>query len=168
MAYHPGMNQTSRRVRIVLNPTQRAELAALQDDPTLTKVECDRVEMVVLSDGGLTPRQIAERSGYHVITVRQALRRYRALGTAVGGLRNRPTSRGATLLPAHQVQAALVGLLRQERPGGRRWTCPALAAALAAEGMHLSPGHVRQHLVQMGAVYGVVTGHRLLVWHLPE
>jgi hypothetical protein len=69
-------------LRINLTPNQRTAAQAARRDSTLTLLERDRVEMILLSAAGWRPPAIAEHLDYHAATVRHALKAYRAQGLA--------------------------------------------------------------------------------------
>jgi len=132
-------------IRITLSPDQWAAAQAARREPSLTPLERDRVEMVLLSAGGGRPPAIAQQLGYHATTVRTALKAYHAQGLA-GLWHQRPGPPPDTARRAHVTQA-LDRLLDQPRP----WTAAQLAQALRAAGLRLSTRQTRRYLQAMGA-----------------
>src|SRR5689334_25045449 len=100
---------------IALSPDQRAAAQAPRRDPTLTltPLERDRVEMILLSAGGWRPPAIAQHLDYHAATVRHALKAYQAHGLA--GLWHQRTGPPPDTARREQVTAALDRLLDQPR-----------------------------------------------------
>jgi len=132
-------------VRITLTPDQWAAAQAARRDPSLTPLERDRVEMVLLSAEGWRPPAIAQHLDYHAATVRHALKAYLSQGLA--GLWHRRPGPSPDTVRRTQVTAALDRLLDQPRT----WTAAQLAQALRAEGIHLSTRQTRRYLQAMGA-----------------
>jgi transposase len=132
-------------LRITLSPDQRAAAQAARRNPTLTPLERDRVEMVLLSAGGGSPPAIAEQLDYHAATVRAALKAYAARG--LSGLRHQRPGPPPDVVRRAQVTQALDRLLDQPRT----WTAAHLAHALRAEGIPLSTRQTRRYLQGMGA-----------------
>jgi len=132
-------------LRITVTPDHRAAAQAARRDPTLTPLERDRVEMVLLSAEGWRPPAIAQHLDYHAATVRHALKAYLARGLP-GLWHQRPGPPPDTARRA-QVTQALDRLLDQPRT----WTAAQLAHALQAEGIRLSPRQTRRYLQGMGA-----------------
>jgi putative transposase len=132
-------------LRITLTPDQWAAAQAARRDPSLTPLERDRVEIALLSAGGGRPPAIAQHLGYHVATVRHALKAYRAQGL-VGLWHQRPGPPPDTAR-REQVTQALDRLLGQPRT----WTAAHLAHALQEEGIQLSTRQTRRYLQGMGA-----------------
>ena len=132
-------------LRITLTPEQHDEVHTLRRDPTLSPADRDRVEMLALSAAGWPVGAIAEHLGYHPETVRRLFRRFPAAGfTAV---RHRSPGPGPDLVWRQRVQAALSGLLAQERT----WTAAQLAEALREHGIHLSARQTRRYLREVAA-----------------
>lgn len=132
-------------LRITLTPDQRAAAQAARRDPTLTPLERDRVEMVLLSAGGWRPPAIAQHLGSHATTVRTALKGYTAHGLT--GLWHQRPGPPPDTARREQVTAALDRLLDQPRT----WTAAHLAQALRADGILLSTRQTRRYLQGMGA-----------------
>jgi transposase len=132
-------------LRVSLTPDQWAAAQAARRDPTLTPLERDRVEMVLLSAGGWRPPGIAQHLGYHAATVRHALKAYRAQGLA--GLWHQRPGPPPDTARREQVTQALGRLLDQPRT----WTAAQLAHALQEEGIPLSTRQTRRYLQGMGA-----------------
>ena len=132
-------------IRVTLTSAQRAAAQAARRAPTLTRLERDRVEMVLLSAGGWRPPAIAQHLGYHAATVGHALKAYLAQGLP-GLWQQRPGPLSDTAR-REQVTQALDRLLNQPRT----WTAAQLAQALRAEGLPLSTRQTRRYLPAMGA-----------------
>jgi putative transposase len=132
-------------LRLTLTPDQRAAAQAARRDPTLTPLERDRVEMILLSAAGWHPPAIAEQLDYHAVTVRHALKAYQAQGLA--GLWHQRPGPPPDTARREQVTAALDRLLDEPRP----WTAAQLAQALRADGIPLSTRQTRRYLQGMGA-----------------
>lgn len=120
-------------------------MRAVRRDRTLTPAERDRVEMVLLSDGGRTVGEIAAHLGCCRATVRTVLKGFPVGGTA--GLRRRAPGPPPDAERRAQVIAALDRLLGQ----ARTWTAAQLAEALVEEGIALSTRQTRRYLQAMGA-----------------
>jgi putative transposase len=132
-------------LRITLTPDQRAAVQAARRDPTLTPLERDRVEMVLLSTMGWSPPAIAQHLDYHATTVRTALKRFAACG--LPGLWHQQPGPPPNTARREQVTQALDRLLDQPRT----WTAAQLAQALRAENIRLSTRQTRRYLQGMGA-----------------
>ena len=132
-------------IHLTLTEPERAAVQALRRDRTLAPAERDRVEMVLLSDAGWSPPQIAAHLACHPVTVRSVLKRFPAAGMA-GLRRARPGPPPDTARRAH-ITAALDGLLGEERT----WTAAQLATALGAQGITLSTRQTRKYLQRMGS-----------------
>ncbi len=131
--------------RITLSPTDREAVQALRRDRRLTPHEGDWVEMVLLSAGGWSPPRIASHLRCHPETVRRLLKRFQQTGPTV--LRQRRTGPPPDAARRQQVVTALNDLLGEDRT----WTARHLAAALAAQGIHLSARQTRRYLAGMRA-----------------
>jgi transposase len=132
-------------LRITLSPEQRAAAQAARRDPTLTPLERDRVEMVLLSTLGWSPPAIAQHLGYHAATVRTALKAFAARG--LPGLWHQRPGPPPDTARREQVTAALDRLLDQPRT----WTARQLAHALQEGGIALSTRQTRRYLQALGA-----------------
>ncbi len=132
-------------LRITLTPDQRTAVQAARHDPTLTPLERDRVEMLLLSAAGWSPPAIAQHLGCHAATVRGVVKAWPTTGLA-GLRRHRPGPARAVERRA-RITAALDRLLDQPRT----WTAAQLAQALQDEGFALSTRQTRRYLQAMGA-----------------
>jgi putative transposase len=132
-------------LRITLSSDQRAAAQVARRDPTLTPLERDRVEMVLLSAAGWSPPAIAHQLDYHAATVRTALKAFAARG--LPGLWHQRPGPPPDVVRREQVTTALDRLLGQPRT----WTAAQLAHALRAEGIQLSTRQTRRYLQGMGA-----------------
>src|ERR687886_897763 len=131
--------------RVTLTPDQSAAVQVARRDPTLTPLERDRVEMVLLSAEGWRPPAIAHHLDYHAATIRHALKAYLAQGLA--GLWHQRPGPPPDTARREQITAALDPLLDQPRT----WTAAQLAQALRLEGIRLSTRQTRRYLQAMGA-----------------
>lgn len=132
-------------LRISLTPDERTAVQAARRDPTLTPLERDRVEMLVLSAAGWSPPAIAQHLGYHAATVRGVLKAWPTTGLA--GLRRQRPGPPRDVTRHERITAALDRLLGQPRT----WTAAQLAQALQEEGFSLSTRQTRRYLQAMGA-----------------
>lgn len=119
-------------------------MQALRRDATLSPAERDRVEMALLSADGWSPPRIGGHLGYHAATVRRVLVAVREHGPS--SLRRRLPGPPPDATRRERVTAALDRLLDQDRT----WTSAHLAAALAEQGIALSPRQTRRYLRGMG------------------
>jgi len=117
-------------IRVSLSATQRAELNRRARQSSVAPRLRDRLEMVRLSDLGLTIPQIAAHLGLHQQTVRKYLKAFLADGFAA--LPDRPIpGRPPTITTQHL--AALGELLDHAATIGQTWTVPHLIAWLERE-----------------------------------
>jgi transposase len=127
-------------LRLTLTDDQRDALQRLRRDPTLTPLERDHVEIIVLAAGGWSAPTIGRHLGRCTATVRTSIKQFPEAG--VDGLRcQRPGPPPDTARRA-QVAAALDRLLAEVRT----WTAGQLAAALVGEGITLSTRQTRKYL----------------------
>jgi transposase len=131
--------------RVTRTPDQRTAAEAARRDPTLTPLERDRVEMILLAAAGWRPPAIVQHLDAHAATVRQALKACRAQGL-VGLWHQRPGPPPDTAR-REQVTAARDRLLDQPRT----WTAAQLAQVLWADGIQLSTRQTRRYPQGMGA-----------------
>jgi putative transposase len=132
-------------IRLTLTDPEHAAVQALRRDPTLRPAERDRVEMVLLAATGWSPPRIATHLRCHAKTVRLVLVRFREEGPP--SLRRRRPGPPPDVARRAQVEAALDRLLDQDRT----WTAAQLAAALAEDGIQLSPRQTRKYLGRIAA-----------------
>jgi transposase len=142
-------------LRIHLTDDRRAELQALRRTD-LPAVARDRLEMVLMSDAGWSPPEIAEHLGRHPHTVRSALKGFAARGTAAFY----PDAPGPD--PDHDRRAAVTGKLAELLGQDRTWTARQLADAL---GPDVGIGHrqTRRYLALLEAGYrrtATTVGHK--------
>ncbi len=131
--------------RVHLTDPQRAELQARTRAPQLKPRTRDRLEMVRLSDGGLTVAQISRLLQVSPERVRFWLRRF--LEGGFGALPDQP-HRGR---PGRLTPAALAALREELAKGDRTWTLPQLATWLEeTQGISLCPPHLGVMLRQAG------------------
>lgn len=132
-------------IHVHLTDDERAVVQALRRDPSLMPAERDRVELLLLSDAGWSPPQIARHLGCHAVTVRSVLKRF-AVGGPACVRRGRPGPL-PDMARREAVTTALDALLGQDRT----WTAAQLATALAEQDIHLSTRQTRKYLGRMGA-----------------
>ena len=132
-------------LHITLTATQRDAVAALRRAASLSPAERDRVEMVLLSDGGWSVPQIAAHFHCCQATVRRLVHRFTAEGPAC--LRRQHPGPAPDLARRAEVTDALERLFAQDRT----WTAAQLAAALEDEGIALSARQLRRYLRGMRA-----------------
>lgn len=133
-------------IRTRIDDATREELRALRRKPPSPKVR-DRIEMVLLSDGGWSPPRIAAYLGYCGQTVRDALRAFLARGTdALQPFRSGPP-------PDAERRTQVTDELKRLLAEDRTWTSRQLAGALAERGISLGARQVRRYLKRLGARY---------------
>ncbi|HEY7293918.1 MAG TPA: helix-turn-helix domain-containing protein, partial [Dehalococcoidia bacterium] len=132
-------------LRVTLAEDDQTALQQQRRDPTLTPLERDWVEIVLLAAAGWSAPRIAAHLGRCGPTVRTTLHRFAAGGAA--GLRQQRTGPPPDTARREQVTAALDRLLGEDRT----WTAAQLAAALGEEGIALSTRQTRKYLQAMGA-----------------
>ena len=132
-------------LRVTLTEDQQAALQRLRRDPSLSPLERDRVEIVLLAAAGWPAPRIAAHLGRCGPTVRTTLHRFATGGP--DGLRQQRTGPPPDTARRQQVTTALGALLDEERT----WTAAQLAAALAEQGIALSTRQTRKYLQAVGA-----------------
>ena len=131
--------------RVTLPPAQRGELKRRTREPGLKPRTRDRLEMVRLSDSGMSIPQIARVMDTHEQTVRKYLKAF--LSGGFEALPDRPHPG-----PVPKVtEEHLVALERQLDGSERVWTMPQLAHWLhTQQGVKVHPDHLRQVLQSRG------------------
>jgi len=133
-------------LHLTLTDTDRDAVRALRRDPTIRPTERDRVEMVLLADGGWSAPRIARHLACQAATVRGVLNRFGTDG--LPSLRRRSPGPPPDTAHRRQVETALTGLLDEDRT----WTASQLAAALAERhGRSLSTRQTRKYLGRIAA-----------------
>jgi len=132
-------------LRLTLPADQRDALQRLRRDPTLTPLERDHVEIVLLAEAGWSAPTIATHLGRCAATVRSRLKQFPLTGVA--GLRCQRPGPPPDTARRQQVAAVLERLLGEERT----WTAAQVAAALAEEGIALSTRQTRKYLQRNAA-----------------
>jgi transposase len=133
-------------LRLTLSETERDAVRALRRDLTIRPVERDRVEMVLLADGGWSAPRIAQHLACQAATVRGVLTRFVANG--LPSLHRCPPGPPPDVARRIQVEAALTALLTEDRT----WTAAQLAAALATQhDIALSTRQTRKYLARIAA-----------------
>jgi putative transposase len=134
-------------LEVHLTASQREAVLAMRHDLTLAPAERDRVEMLLLSDAGWSPLQIAAHFACCVATVRRLLHRFRSQD--LSALRRLHPGPQPDATRRDQVTTALVALLAQDRT----WTAGQLADALAEQDILLGARQVSRYLHLMDARY---------------
>jgi transposase len=132
-------------LHVTLTEDQETALQRLRRDPSLSPLERDRVEIVLLAAAGWSAPRIATHLSRCGRTVRTTLHRFAAGGPE--GLRQQRTGPPPDTARRAQVTAALGTLLDEERT----WTAAQLAAALADQGIALSTRQTRKYLQPLAA-----------------
>ena len=133
-------------LHLTLSDEDRDAVRALRRDPSIRPAERDRVEMVLLADGGWSAPRIAHHLACQAATVRRVLQRFAADG--LPSLRRRPPGPPPDTARRMQVETALTALLTEDRT----WTAAQLAGALAErEGIALSTRQTRKYLGHIAA-----------------
>lgn len=113
-------------LRVSLTPEQRTELNQRARAHSLSPRMRDRLEMIRLSDMGLSVAQIAQLLEAHEQTVRKYLKRFISQGRDFKALADAPIP-GRPAVLTDEYLLALEQLLDQSALEGRTWTCRALA-----------------------------------------
>ena len=133
-------------LRLTLTDTDRDAVRALRHDPTIRPADRDRVEMVLLADGGWSPPRIAGHLACQAATVRGVLKRF--VADSLPSLRRRRPGPPPDPARRAQVETALTALLAEDRT----WTARQLATALAERhGIVLSIRQTRKYLGRLAA-----------------
>jgi transposase len=130
-----------------LSASQRDAVLALRHDSTLCPAERDRVEMLLLSDRGWAPLDIAAYFHCCVATVRRLLHRFETQG--LEAIHRHHPGPQPNASRRSQVTAALKELLAQDRT----WTAGQLADGLSQQGIMLGDRQVGRYLRQLDARY---------------
>lgn len=134
--------------RICLTEEQHNELKRRTLVSGLAPSTRTRLEMVRLSDAGLSIPKIARLLRQHHQTVRLWIKAFLAGG--FDALENKPRGGDQSALTPDMLQAVCAEIETAQRT----WTAPQIAQRLAqAYGLRLSPGRVRVHLKRAGLVY---------------
>jgi hypothetical protein len=130
-------------LRIRLTDSQRSELQALRRTD-LPAVARDRLEMIVLSDAGWSPPQIAEHRGRHPHTARAALKGFGRRGAEA----LHPDAPGPD--PDHDLRRTVAGKLSELLARERTWASRQLAEALGPD-IGIGPRRTRRYLALVKA-----------------
>lgn len=134
--------------RVTLTDAQRQELNRRTHQPGLAPATRDRLEMLRLSDAGLSVPKIAISLGQHEQTVRRWLKVYLTAG--FDALANKPRG-GKT---ARFTPALLDSVCAEIAKGERTWNAGQVAAWLSEQhGLAISATQVRLHLRRAGLSY---------------
>ncbi|HZQ37525.1 MAG TPA: helix-turn-helix domain-containing protein [Dehalococcoidia bacterium] len=127
-------------LRLSLTEDERDALQRLRRDATLTPLERDHVEILLLAAAGWSAPRIANHVGRCAAMVRTRLKAFAETGVpSVRCQRPGPPPHTAR---REQVAAAIDRLLGEERT----WTAAQVAMALAEDGITLSPRQTRKYL----------------------
>lgn len=133
-------------LHLTMTESGRIAVQALRRDPTIRPRERDRVEMVLLADGGWSAPRIAHHLACQPATVRGVLKRFIADG--LPSLRRRPPGPPPDPIRRAQVETALTALLVEDRT----WTAEQLAVALSEQhAIVLSTRQTRKYLGRIAA-----------------
>lgn len=138
-----------RLYRITLSEEQKVELNRRIRDPKTKPRTRERLEMVRLSDAGLSVPRIAPVVRQSEQRVRHWIKRFLERG-AFDALEDAPhAGKSSSLTPEHTAA------LREEiERAGRTWTAPQLARWLEeGPGVRLTPGQVSRRLKAEGIVW---------------
>ena len=133
--------------RVRLEPEERDRARSLSRSSDLSARARERLEMLLLSDGGWSPPRIGRHFDRHPDTVRRLVKDYQARSRAALHAESpgpEPDSERRA-----EVELALDKLLGEDRT----WTSRQLAAALSGEGVQLSARQVRRYLQRLEAGY---------------
>ena len=133
-------------LRLHLSSSDRRDLQWLRGRDVRSVIR-SRIEMLFLSDGGMSVPQIASHLGCHAHTVRKTLKAFSVYG--LSSLFPKKPGPAPDLIRYQSIVSKLTTLLGQDRT----WTSAQLAEALAKEEIVLSPRQVRRYLKHMGARY---------------
>src|SRR5438552_2734503 len=127
-------------LRVTLTDADRDALQRLRRDATLTPLERDHVEILLLAGEGWSAPRIGKHVHRCAESVRTLLKRFPREGPAC--VRCQPPGPPPNTARRGQITAALETLLAEERT----WTAPQLRAALAQQDIHLSVRQLRKYL----------------------
>jgi IS30 family transposase len=129
-------------IKVALTSGERAAVQALRRDPRLRPAERDRVEMILLSAEGWSPPRIARHLSCHPATVRQALKRFAADGTASlrwrrsgppkDEVRRRQVTTAQDPARVGRAESVLANLKKSPPPAGSAWPTSTSAASAPA------------------------------------
>lgn len=132
-------------LRLSLTDDDRDALQRLRRDPTLTPLERDHVEILLLAAAGWSAPRIALHLDRCAATVRKRLQAFAERG--VPSVRCQRPGPPPDTTRREQVATALDRLLGEERT----WTAAQVAEALAADGIVLSRRQTRKYLQRHAA-----------------
>jgi transposase len=132
-------------LRLSLADDDRDALQRLRRDATLTPLERDHVEILLLAAAGWSAPHIGQHLGRCAAMVRTRLKAFAATG--VPSVRCQRPGPPPDIARREQVAAAIERLLDEERT----WTAAQVAAALAGDGITLSTRQTRKYLQRSAA-----------------
>jgi transposase len=132
-------------LRLTLTDDDRDALQRLRRDATLTPLERDHVEVLLLAGEGWSAPHIGKHVHRCADSVRTLLKRFAREGPAC--VRCQPPGPPPNTARRQQITAAVDTLLAEERT----WTAPQLQAALAQQAIHLSVRQLRKYLQGMAS-----------------
>ena len=127
-------------LRLTLTDADRDALQRLRRDATLTPLERDHVEMLLLAGEGWSAPRIGAHLHRCAASVRTLLKRFPTEGSPC--VRCQPPGPLPNTVRRTQLTAALDALLAEQRT----WTAPQLRVALAEQDLHLSVRQLRKYL----------------------
>ena len=138
--------------RVILTDEQRSEINHRARQRGIRPEERDRLEMLRLSDSGLSVPKIGRLLGLHEQTVRLWIKAF--LSGGFDALKSHPRG-GALAGKVSALTPPMIAALRQEiEDGTRTWTARQMADWLdQTYGVRLSPERVAIHMKRAGLVY---------------
>jgi transposase len=132
-------------LRLTLTDADRDALQRLRRDATVTPLERDHVEMLLLAGEGWSAPRIGKQLHRCAASVRTLLKRFATEGPPC--VRCQPPGPLPNTARRTQITAALDALLTEQRT----WTAPQLRTALAEQDLHLSVRQLRKYLQPMAS-----------------
>lgn len=138
--------------RVILTDEQRFELKRRARRRDIGPEVRDRLEMLRLSDKGLSVPQISDLLDLHEQTVRHWIKSF--LNGGFDALQNRPSG-GVLAGKVSAFTPEMIALLYKEIEQGKRtWSAPQMADWVDATfGVRLSPARISLHMKRAGLVY---------------
>ena len=138
--------------RVILTDEQRSELNRRAHRREIRPEVRDRLEMVRLSDSGLSVPKIGDLLAVHEQTVRYWIKAF--LTGGFDALQSRPSG-GVMPGKVSTFTSEMIAALRQEIEHGKRtWSAPQMADWVDQSfGVRLSPARIAIHMKRAGLVY---------------
>jgi transposase len=138
--------------RVILTDEQRSELKRRAHRRDIRPQVRDRLEMVRLSDNGLSVPQIGDLLDVHEQTVRRWIKSF--LTGGLDALQSQPSG-GVLAGKVSAFTPEMIAALAQEIEQGKRtWSAPQMADWVDATfGVRLSPARIGLHMKRAGLVY---------------